>query len=234
MSRARLRAALASRATGEGAVVPLIGAHAARLEQVSEAQFRADPEMQARALRNAQALYATDAVTVGAALDTLAAAVRSLPEPRPEPARVLAQAAVATECEAMRRLRPVLAERAGIAIALPGAARLAARLGAPEAEPWCAALLLAAARHYCTLEPDLLIVVGAPAGPRLAAVCTHFGVAFVQLAESPPPGVSAVPGAAWVDEIAGKAKAWLYTTTSEIPADADPRAVKAAIDALRS
>ncbi len=259
MSRGRLRAALTSRAPIDGASLPLIGMHAGRLEQVSEILFLTDPESQARALRNAQALYGTDAVTVGAGLDTLAIAARmaagSQADPLaarkaaadadpvadlPDPGIVVGQAVMETEFATIRRLRPVLGERAGIAVAMPAPDRLAAQLGGDAGAEWCLSLLQQAVRRYGALEPDALLTVGeTDTKARLGPICGHFGVVLIHLGAEPPRGVVAVPGGEFVNGRAGGAAGgggapgWLYTTTSEIPAEADPAAVKEAIARLR-
>jgi hypothetical protein len=234
MSRAKLRQALASRNAGAAAVAPLIGAHAARLEQVTETAFLTDPEIQARALRNAQALYAIDAVTVGAGLDTLAVAARGCEQP--DHGEVLDQAPVQTELEAIRRLRPVLGERAGIALVLPASDLLAGQLGETEGASWCAALLMRTIRLFGAEEPDLLITVGeSDPGPSVAALCDHFGMAHVHLGTAAPDGVVAHAGGQFA-EAAGTdgREGWLYTTTDQIPAGADPRRVKETVDRLHA
>ena len=255
MSRSRLRQALSSRDPGAGAVVPLIGRHAAALEQVSEAAFLTDPESQARALRNAQALYGTDAVTVGAGLDTLAIAVRACERPgmaareagggattgapvgeRPDQGEVLAQAPVRAELEAVRRLRPVLGERAGIALVLPSSDRLAGQLGDADAAAWCDGLVLRLVHLFGAEEPELLITVGETApGTGLGAVCDHFGIVSVHLGAGAPDGVVALTGAAFVEAAGSEGSAgWLITTRDEIPADADPGRVREAVARWRA
>lgn len=256
MSRQRLHAALASRSPGNGAVVPLVGLHAARLEQVAEAVFLSDPETQARCLRNTQGLYGTDAVTIGAAADTLAIAARMAAEPgsdwsaarqatrqsrplttRPPPDAVIDQAAVKTEIGAIERLRPVLGERAGIAVVFADSPGLARQLGDDGAHPWCAALLMRAVRLYGELEPDLVITVGTGTGePRLGALCDHFGAVYIHLGA--PDGVSAPPGEEFTRTLGATASGgggagWLYTTSSEIPPGTDPKDMQEAIAGLR-
>ena len=222
MSRTSLLAMLGGRPGGR-ALAPLIGLHAARLEQVEPRLFLTDPEVQARALRNAQALYGTDAVTVGAWLGSPAAAAHraaggngdllaapaALTAP-PDVEAVLAQPVVRAEIEAIRRLRPVLGERAAVAVVLPSAGLLEQRLGGHRA--WCAALLLRLVRLFGAEEPDLLMLAGDdPPAPRLEALCDHFGMRLLALGGTIPAGL----------------------LTTAIEPQADPREVRAALDQAR-
>ena len=206
MSRQRLQAALTSRTPGDGAVAPLIGAHAARLEQVPESMFLTDPETQARCLRNCQALYGTDAVTIGAGADSLAIAARIAAEPArdaltaraaireslaletlPEPDAVIEQSVIGAETGAIERLRPVLGERAGIAVVFADSQSLARQLGDDGGAPLCAALLLRAVRLYCDA-----VAAAATKGRTGAAVAS--GADVGEMAE--PPAEAALEDAA--------------------------------------
>ncbi len=76
--------------------IPLLGAAAARLAQVDEATFAADPQVHARAVAEAAGALSADVVTIGVGADP------------------------AVGAEAMRRVQPLLAGR-GVAGCLPAA-----------------------------------------------------------------------------------------------------------------
>ena len=198
MSRARLRNALRSHEAADPAVVPLIEAHAARLEQLAGDRWPADAEAQARMLRSVQALYGLDAVTVGAG---------GLPAERVEIAR-----------DVIRRLRPVLGERAGIAVVIAAAA------GESSAE---------IVRALGSEEPDAFMLLGdEPIDPTLESLAEFFGTALLPVGRGAPAGLVALAPDDFLvaDPFPG---GWLYTTTAEIDAAADPHAVRSAIARLR-
>ena len=201
MSRARLRKALTSRDPADPAVVPLIEAHAARLEQIPAERWRVDAEAQARMLRSTQALYGLDAVTIGGGgrLDAKTAALAA---------------------DVVRRLRPVLGERAGIAVVLPGAAPSEA--------------LTEMMQTIGGEEPDLFLLHGevAEVDATLEGLAEFYGATLVALGPAAPAGVVALSPSHFTT-IAEPSKAWLYTTTGELDAAADPEAVRAAITRLR-
>jgi hypothetical protein len=253
MSRAGLIEAFRRRGGVRPALVPLIGLHAARLEQVDQRQYLADPEMQARALRNAQALYETDAVTIGASLDVLATAARlavrggddliaaradSAPLARtPDVAAVVGQAMVQAELETIRRLRPVLNDRAGVALVLPTPGTLQEQLGGQTDRTWCMSLIMSVLRLMGSAEPDVMIAIGDDdPGPRVVTLCNHFGIRCVVVGLTPPQGVAATTGDQFINIALDAAadKPWLYTSITEVPMDTDPKAVRASIDRIRS
>jgi len=208
--------------------VPLIEAQAARLEQLPDDRWPADAEAQARMLRSVQALYGLDAVTVGArGLVTAARECRAL-----EPDSVGEMASVTLARDVIRRLRPVLGERAGIAAVLPDASRLASLLGAPGETAWASAVLAELVRAVGPEEPDLILLCGDdPVDPTLEMIAEFFGASLLPIGRSAPAGMAAVTQAEFIrgDSPPG----WLYTTTTEIEPAADPATVRAAIERLR-
>jgi hypothetical protein len=233
VSRLRLRNALSSRdARAPAAVAPLIEAHAARLEQLADDRWPTDPEAQARMLRSVQALYGLDAVAVGAA--GLVNAVRECRSAgaSAEPASVCETASLALVREVIRRLRPVLGERAGIAVVLPDASRLAALLGNAGETEWAAAVLAELLRALGPEEPEVILLCGDdPADPILETIAEFFGTALLPTGRSAPAGLVAAMPEAFVR--GGLKPGWLYTTTAEIDPAADPASVRAAIERLR-
>jgi hypothetical protein len=233
VSRSRLRAALSSRDPSlPAAVVPLIEAHAARLEQLPDDRWPSDPEAQARMLRSVQALYGLDAVTVGArGLVSAARECRSLGSSA-EPTLVGEAASVALARDVIRRLRPVLGERSGIALVLPDASRLASLLGPAGETGWAAAVLAELVRALGPEEPDLILLCGDdPVDPMFETIAEFFGAALLPIGRSAPAGLVAATPEAFVrgDSRPG----WLYTTSAEIESAADPASVRAAIERLR-
>jgi hypothetical protein len=200
LSRARLKRALAARDASAPAIVPLVEAHAARLEQLAESRWRLEAEAQARMHRSAQALYGLDAVTVAAGgwLDSESSAIA---------------------CDVVRRLRPVLGERAGIAVVLP-------------AKPLDA--LTEIIQTIGGDEPELLFVRSdaSDVDPTLESLAEFYGAALVAIGARPTEGVVALPA----NEFATAAeppRGWLYTTRSELDPAADPQKIRAAIAELR-
>jgi hypothetical protein len=257
MSRAQVQQTLAAR-SGPSCVIPLLGEHAAALEQVPPDALALNPEVQARALRNAQALYELDGVVLGADEQWLAAAawVSAKPGTTPADARrrlaaddvlpdlppadtVLASVPVTALVDAQRRLRPVLGDRAAVGVVVPDPSRLAHHIRRPEAAGWTQDLLIAAIRLLGTQEPDFMLLVGDEhAGtPTLDNLAGFFGVPLVHVCDAArcQPGVIALPAndpPSWGS--LREDAAWLYTTAGPLGAGADPTAVKAAIQQVRS
>lgn len=257
MSRALLRAALESRDGSALAIAPMIERHAGALEQIAPAALLSDAEALARALRNAQALYGCDAVTIGAAGERVAAACWEAARPGlapaasaaavargerldelPAPASVGGGGSLAVARDAMARLRPVLGDRAGIAIVLPDAPRLAALLGREASGDWARATLLEIVRLFGPEEPDLFLLVGNEhtlARP-LASLADFFGSPIVHVCaeESRQAGVAVLQG----DDFAGNAAdlpaaTWLVTSSTELDVNSDPKATREAIANMR-
>lgn len=252
MSRERLRSALASR-SGQPALVPLIEEHAARLEQLSPERWPADSEAQARMLRNGQALYGLDAVTIGgggllvasacwlasapalgaAGARAAACSSRSLGA-KPSPEAVAAAPILATARDVLRRLRPVLGDRAGIAIVLPDASLLSAQLGASGASGWALEILAEVLRTLGPDEADLWLLLGDdPVDATFGSLADFFGSPIVSLGRAAPAGVVAMRPE---ELLAGDEPpvGWLYTTTREIDSGADPHSLRNALGLLRS
>ena len=252
MSRERLRNALAGPTPEAPAIVPLIEAHAARLEQLHDDRWPADPEAQARMFRAAQALYDLDAVTVGGsgifvatacwlavtpAMGTVgarAAVIRRQTLPRtPPPADVAGTPAITLARDVVGRLRPVLGERSGLAVVLPDAARLATLLGRGEDRAWAAEVSTEVVRALGEDEPDLFLLTGDdPLDPTLESLGDFFGVPILPIGASAPPGLVALAPEALL-EGSESPRGWLYTTRSEVEPGTDPGALRAALARLR-
>ena len=257
MSRTLLRAALESRDGSALAIAPMIERHAGALEQIAPAGLLSDAEALARALRNAQALYGCDAVTIGAAGERVAAACWEAARPGlapmasvaavergerldelPAPASVVDCASLVVARDAMARLRPVLGDQAGIAIVLPDASHLAALLGRETSGDWASATLLEIVRLFGAEEPDLFLIVGNEhtlARP-LASVADFFGSPIVHICgeDGCQAGVAVLRG----DDFAGSAAdipamTWLVTSSTELDVDSDPKATREAIAGMR-
>ena len=252
MSRARLRRALERRDGVEPAVVPSIEAHAARLEQLAEARWAGDAEACARMFRSVQALYGLDAVTIGgggllAAAAAVLAATPTLgpaealaearagrpPARRADPAGIAETRIVATAKDVIGRLRPTLGERAGIAVVLPDAGRLARQGGATVDAGWAVDVLAEIVRAIGPDEPDLFLLVGddEEIDPAIEGSAEFFGVPLLACATGAAAGV-AVLDAETLSPPASPAR--LYVTRGEVPAAADPQVVRAAIERLRA
>ena len=190
--------------------MPLLERHAARLEQVTDEQRLVDAEAQARLHRNAQRLYDLDAVALGAegtlpAIASWLAASAGFDPTKargavltgtrlsslPQPASVAEASNLVVVRDAMRRLRPVLGERAGIAIVLPDALGLAAQLGVPQATDWASDMLVEVIRFLGTEEPDLLLLLGTePAvDGTIESLAEFFGMALVPIGAAAPADV---------------------------------------------
>jgi hypothetical protein len=256
VSRARLRRALSARDHAEAAIVPLLERHAARLEQLSDAQWLSDAEAQSRLHRNAQRLYDLDAVALGAdgmlpaiaswiaaspglaAIKARDAALARTPlAPLPQPASVAEASNLAMVRDAIRRLRPVLAERAGIAIVLPDAPSLAAQLGVPQATDWASDVLVEVIRFLGAEEPDLLLLLGTEPviDGTIESLAEFFGMALLPIGAAAPAGVVILSAADFcaLDASCAVPAGWLYTTESELDPASDPQRVKSVIGLLR-
>jgi len=241
----------------EAAIVPLLERHAARLEQLSDARWLSDAEAQARLHRNAQRLYDLDAVAIGAqglvpaiaswmaaspglaavkARDAVLARTRLASSP--EPASVAEASNLAIVRDAIRRLKPVLAERAGIAIVLPDAPTLAAQLGVPQATDWASNALVEVIRFLGAEEPDLLLLSATEptVDATIESLAEFFGIALVPIGAAAPEGVVILSAADFcaLDESSAIPRGRLYTTDGEIDPASDPQRVRSVIDLLRA
>jgi hypothetical protein len=246
----RLRQALASRDPKDAAVMPLVEAHAARLEQLDD-RWPAEAEAQARMLRAAQALYGLDGVTVGGggflaaascwlaaspglgigAAHVAARARRAL-DVRPEPPAVAAAASVAQASDVLGRVRAVVGDRAAIGYVLPDAARLAAEVGRPADHAWATDVLVELIRALGASEPEVFLLLGnEELAPTFESLAEFFDATVIPLGAARPAGVIAQSPTDLlsVEPPAG----WLYTTTAEIDPGADPHLVRAALERLR-
>jgi hypothetical protein len=232
--------------------MPLIEAHAARLEQVSDERWLADAEAQARMLRAAQALYALDGVTIGAGGLLAAASCWLAASPglgvgsayvaakarralgrQADPPAVAAAASVALASDVLRRVRAVVGDRAAIGHVLPDAGRLAADVGKPAERSWATDVLMELIRALGADEPEVFLLVGDDElAPTLESLAEFFGAALIPLGPARPAGVIVQPPA---DLLAtDPPPGWLYTTSAEVDPAADPRAVRAALERLRT
>jgi hypothetical protein len=253
MSRARLRRALTTRSNADAALVPLVEAHAARLEQLNDDRWPADAEAQARMLRAVQALYGLNAVTIGgggllAATSCWLARTPTLGvarardaardgqrlDSRPPPQAVAGAASVALARDVLARLKPVLGERAGVAVVLPDPTLLASRLGMPSETAWAADVLAELLRSIGPDEPDLFLLLGDddPIDPTLESLGEFFGTPLLPLGPAAPTGVVALETESLLAGSEPPA-GWLYATTTEIGAAVDPGSMRAAFERLR-
>jgi hypothetical protein len=237
--------------------VPLLERHAARLEQVTDERRLIDAEAQARLHRNAQRLYDLDAVALGAegTLPAIASWLAASPglgltkardavltrtrlASLPQPASVAEASNLVVVRDAMRRLRPVLAERAGIAIVLPDASGLAAQLGVPQATDWASDVLIEVIRFLGTEEPDLLLLLGTEpvVDGTIESLAEFFGMALVPIGAAAPADVVILSAANFcaLDASCTVPIGWLYTTGSELDPASDPQRVKSVIGLLRA
>jgi hypothetical protein len=248
---------LSIRDRAEAAIVPLIEQHAARLEQITDERRLIDAEAQARMHRNAQRLYDLDAVAIGGEgmLPAIAALMAASPGLAVAKARneVLARTRIASlppptsvaealnllvARDAIRRLRPVLGERAGIAIVLPDASVLAAQLGGPEATDWASEVLVEVIRFFGAEEPDALLLLGTEpvVDGTIESLTEFFGMALVPIGPAAPAGVVILSAADFcaLDASSAVPTGWLYTTDAELDLASDPQRVKSAITLLRA
>ncbi len=241
----------------EAAIVPLIEQHAARLEQITDERRLIDAEAQARMHRNAQRLYDLDAVAIGAeamlpaiaawmaaslgfavtkARDSVLARTRLASLPQPTSVAEAPNLLVARD--AIRRLRPVLAERAGIAIVLPDASALAAQLCVPDATDWASEVLIEVIRFFGAEEPDALLLLGTEpvVDGTIENLAEFFGVALVPIGPAAPAGAVILSAADFcaLDASREIPAGWLYTTDAELDPASDPQRVKSAIGLLRT
>ncbi len=237
--------------------MPLLERHAARLEQVTDEHRLVDAEAQARLHRNAQRLYDLDAVALGAegvlpaiaswlaaspGLDVTKARDAVLTRTRlaslPQPASVAEASNLAVARDAIRRLRPVLAERAGIVVVLPDASGLAAQLGVPQATDWASDVLIEVIRFLGTEEPDLLLLLGTEpvVDGTIESLAEFFGIALVPIGAAAPAGVVILSAADFcaLDASCAVPTGWLYTTDAELDPASDPQRVKSVIGLLRA
>src|SRR5262245_11185858 len=230
--------------------MPLVEAHAARLEQLDD-RWPADAEAQARMLRAAQALYGLDGVTVGgggflaAASCWLAASpglgvggaraaarARRALDARPQPPVVAAAPSVTLAGNVLRRVRTVLGTRAAIGYVLPDAARLAAEVGQPTERAWATDVLVELIRALGASEPEVFLLIGdEELAPTFESLAEFFGDAVIPLGAERPAGLIAHSPAVLVS--VELPMGWLYTTTAEIDPAADPQVLRAALERLR-
>jgi len=248
---------LSVRDRAEAAIVPLLEQHAARLEQIADERRLTDAEAQARMHRNAQRLYDLDAVAIGAegimpaiatwmtaspgftvtkARDAVLARTRLASLPQPTSVAEAPNLLVARD--AIRRLRPVLGDRAGIAIVLPDASALAAQLGVPEATDWASEVLVEVIRFFGAEEPDALLLLGTEpvVDGTIESLAEFFGVALVPIGPAAPAGVVILSVADFcaLDASSAVPSGWLYTTDAELAPASDPQRVKSAISLLHA
>ena len=218
------------------------------------ARWLGEGESHAKMLRTAQALYGLDAVTIGgggflgaeacrsAAAPSLGAvAARAAAQSRnrlatlPDPESVAGGFTVALARDVIRRLRPVLGERAGIVVVLPSPSLLAAELGRGDDEEWAAAVVAAVLRTIGPEEPDAVLLLGDDDSidPTLETLGEFYGAPVLATGRASPAGLLALSMADLLGT-ASPAAAWIYTSAEEIPADADPQALRAAINRLRA
>jgi hypothetical protein len=225
-----------------------VGRHAARLEQLAWVRTFADAESLARSLRTACGLYGLDVVVAGSA-DLAAIACRTAAAPGtspavaagvtavlgdlPDPAVVAQQPVLRTLIDAMGRTKATLPSGSGVGLVLPGAGDLAAALGRTDARGWCEQVLLCTLREIGAAEPELIVQVGElDETEALGAMSRFYGITLVHAGARPTDGV-----VAWTpEELTGSGApcdGWLVTTTDQVAEDADPRAIRALIRALR-
>jgi hypothetical protein len=247
----RLRQALASRDPKDAVVMPLVEAHAARLEQLGDERWPADAEAQARMLRAAQALYGLDGVTIGGggflapsscwlavypSLGVHGACItvkaRRPLGVTPDPQAVAAAPSITLASDVLRRVRAVVGDRAAVGYVLPDAARLAAEVGKPAEQAWASDVLMELIRALGAGEPEFFLLLGdEEIAPALESLAEFFGAALIPLGPARGAGVIVQSPADFLST--DPPPGWLYTTTAEIDPAADPQAVRAALERLR-
>jgi hypothetical protein len=193
--------------------IPLLGVAAARLGQVDEATFAADPQVHARAVAEAAGALSADVVTIGVGADP------------------------AVGAEAMRRLQPLLAGR-GAAGCLPVADVAGARA---YCEAGAAMVMLirpdrtAAGRfrtlaNACAFYQALAILVD-PDLEDAAAVAAGLGLhgAVVAVPSGQEPGVVGGGISPTLDALPEppRPEGFFWSFPGEVPPDASPEALAA-------
>jgi hypothetical protein len=218
----------------------MLESHAARLEQIPIDRAWTDPEALARCHRTVAGLYPVDAVTLGSSRDALVAsmeAVQPVPAggPLPDPDSVATAEPARVLVETVRRLRPVLLDRVGIAIVFSSPATLCARLDIPDQQRWASRVITAWIRSFGADQPDLYLERidgshGNAEDGQVMAVAAYHDVPVVRIPGDP--GVEAIPGQALAHGSAAPVGAWLVTTTDDVPPDEDPTRLRAALTVL--
>ena len=220
MARTEFRRAVETRDGSVLAVAPRLEAHAAKLEQLPAERRVIDAEGAARALRNAQQLYALDGLVLGG------------------DGRLIEREAVPFALDVLDRLRRVLADRCALSLALPTPALLRCQLGleADDAENRLVEIVTEVGRA----EPDGLLLVGPLPDPSAidapARLAEHFGIALVPIGDDDED--NDLSGIVRLRDHAGQPPApppgtWLVTTRGEVPADTDPALFRAVLASLR-
>jgi hypothetical protein len=230
-------------------VGPLGFWHAAALEQLSTAAVLDNPDAAARALRASARLHGLDLMAVapgdavawavrgatmpGAPLSTVAAAqrARSPLAGLPDVEAVADSAAVGYLVALLARLRSLLSPGTLTAVVIPTAAELASSLGPEVPAPWADDALGAVLRTVGAAEPDMVLRVGEGARAGLVAgLCGFFDLALVEAVPEESPDVSAPTGEEFVGGFSPLGR--LVVTRTELPADADPKAVTEAVRSM--
>jgi hypothetical protein len=148
----------------------------------------------------------------------------------PDPDDVAAAAPLTHLTALIVRLRALLRDTAAVGAVLPTPTELASSLGRPDEVAWAGDVVTELARAVGASEPDVVLHIGAgDPGGSIPAICAHFDVGLLRPGGT---GVAAVPGDRFADVPA--VSGWLWTTTSDVPADIDPRRVTAAVHQLRA
>lgn len=248
MRRERLRRALERLDGREVIALPLIERHAARLEQVSAAQWTTQAQVQMQMHRCAQRLYDLDAVTIGGSTALLAAACwsasgREAPEAwqragsaeriedLPDSGVIATSAVIECARDATRRLRAVLLASAGIVAVLPTARRLVEQVGRPDALDWAEEALAATTRALGPDEFDAIAFVGEDEelDPSLVGQLEFFGTPALLIGS----GAAGWTRVAALPDWAPKDGAWLFATPAEVAEGTAPAEVRKAIDRVR-
>ena len=232
-------------------VAPMVMAHAAKLEQVSEVAVFGNADVAARALRAVQALYDLDAIFTSA-VDSVGWALRAVSGSGGVLAEVLAHQrrcervppgvdvdAVAHSpitigvADLVERMRSLMGGVADVGVVIPTAQSLsdstAGSLTLDEADAACGAFL----RTVGAVAPDVVMRVGVgERGTVAQGTCAFFGIPLIEAGEVCTEGVSAPPGGDFVAKAPDGC--WLYSSSSELPPDTDAKAIAAAVVRLRA